>query len=106
LLAQGDYLTHFFDVADTELLKDAPPPPAPQPQSSQRALAASQQQQQQQQPRRLGHDQASLPKLQSMLELAVRSCSAAAVDPYAGGVTAVLAGSSLLALLEAMQVRF
>jgi hypothetical protein len=101
LLAQGDYLTHFFDVADTELLKDAPPPPAPQPQSSQRALAASQQQ-----PRRLGHDQASLPKLQSMLELAVRSCSAAAFDPYAGGVTAVLAGSSLLALLEAMQVRF
>lgn len=28
LLAQGDYLTHFFDVADAELQKDSPPPPA------------------------------------------------------------------------------
>ena len=28
LLAQGDYLTHFFDIADAELQKEAPPPPA------------------------------------------------------------------------------
>ncbi len=92
LLAQGDYLTHFFDIADAELLKDAPPSGA--------ATALPQQPQ-----RRLRHDQSSLPKLNSLLELAVRSCAAASADPYANGVTAILAVSSLLALLQAMQAR-
>jgi len=46
----------------------------------------------------------SLLFLQTLLEVAMRSCATSAGDPYAPSVSAVLAGSSLLALLEAMQV--